>query len=37
MLEQQQRAGDINLTVPKSKKFTHDDGSFHYKETQDLI
>ena len=25
------RAGDYYLTVTESKKFTHDDGSFHYK------
>jgi hypothetical protein len=25
------RAGDYYLTVTDSKKFTHDDGSFHYK------
>jgi len=25
------KAGDYYLTVTESKKFTHDDGSFHYK------
>ncbi|MBC2839918.1 PUR family DNA/RNA-binding protein [Robiginitalea sp. SC105] len=25
------RAGDYYLTITESKKFTHDDGSFHYK------
>lgn len=25
------RAGDYYLTVTESKKFTHEDGSFHYK------
>ncbi len=25
------RAGDYYLTLTESKKFTHDDGSFHYK------
>ncbi|WP_224483701.1 PUR family DNA/RNA-binding protein [Robertkochia aurantiaca] len=25
------RAGDYYLTVTESKKFTHDDGSYHYK------
>ena len=25
------RANDYYLTITKSKKFTHDDGSFHYK------
>ncbi|VAV86154.1 hypothetical protein MNBD_BACTEROID02-1826, partial [hydrothermal vent metagenome] len=24
-------AGDYYLTITESKKFTHDDGSFHYK------
>ena len=26
------RANDYYLTITESKKFTHDDGSFHYKE-----
>jgi hypothetical protein len=25
------KAGDYYLTITESKKFTHDDGSFHYK------
>lgn len=25
------RAGDYYLTITESKKFTHEDGSFHYK------
>ena len=25
------RANDYYLTITESKKFTHDDGSFHYK------
>ncbi len=25
------KAGDFYLTITESKKFTHDDGSFHYK------
>ena len=25
------KAGDYYLTLTESKKFTHDDGSFHYK------
>ena len=25
------RAGDYYLTITESKKFTHDDGSYHYK------
>ncbi len=25
------RAGDYYLTITESKKFTHDDGSFHFK------
>jgi hypothetical protein len=25
------KAGDYYLTVTESKKFTHDDGSFHYQ------
>ena len=25
------KAGDYYLTITESKKFTHDDGSYHYK------
>ena len=28
------RANDYYLTITESKKFTHDDGSVHYKKTQ---
>ena len=31
MTLEQRKPGDYYLTVTESKKFTHDDGSFHYK------
>ena len=31
------RANDYYLTITESKKFTHDDGSFHYKNTKSIF
>ena len=30
------RANDYYLTITESKKFTHDDGSFHYKKHKSI-